>query len=483
MDADPARKLPEAPQLFVDLACVENVHPSGRWKRMRGVERVFHQAVVHPRPVLSPEAPWETHGFTCSVIEDPAERLFKMWYLTTLPDGRNVTCYAVSDDGIAWRRPNLGLHEFAGSKENNIVIPPEYHKGLDHFESVFKDPLDTDSARRYKALGWSSYDWDGPLSGIYTAVSPDGLHWTHTPEPVFRQHPRPGTHDLGPVGDAHCLMIDTLQKRYVAFLRCWPHRAISFSSDFVKWTQPETFLWTLNSTEELYNNSAFVYGDQYLGLLSIFDLNPKRHDLNCWLISSRDARRWERCPAAAPIIACGGVGEWNRFMSWNGGSPPIRVGDRLYFYFRGSARRHGPYEGPDNTDAPICVGLATLRLDGFASLDASFDGGEFVTTRGLIEGGDLVLNAKCDYGEIRVELMDEADHPLPGYSLDDCVPLRADGTALTVHWKEHPDLAGAAGKTVRLRLALKNARLYSYRCAKRGTPTRTPGDTADRQEP
>ena len=150
---------------------------------------------------------------------------------------------------------------------------------------------------------------------------------------------------------------------------------------------------------------------------------------------------------------------------------------------RGSARRHGPYEGPDNTDAPICVGLATLRADGFASLDASFDGGEAITTPWLVEGGDLVLNAKCDYGEIRVELMDEADHPLPGYGLDDCVPLRADGTALTVHWKEHPNLAGAAGKTVRLRLALKNARLYSYRCAKRGTPTRTPGDTADRQEP
>jgi len=433
---------------------------------LRGVERVFHRAQVHPRPVLTPEMPWEAGGFTCSVIYDETECVFKMWYLTGLPSGRNVTCYAVSEDGIAWRRPSLGLVEYQGSKANNIVIGPEYHEGLDHYESVLKDSLESDPARRYKALGWSSYDWDGPLAGIYTAVSPDGLHWTHTPEPVFRYHPRPGTKDLGPVGDAHCLMIDTLQRRYVAFLRHLPHRGISFSDDFARWTQPETFMWALNHQQELYNNSGFVYGDQYLGLLSVFDLDPKRHDINCWLISSRNGRDWERSPAPAPIIGCGEVGEWNRFMSWNGGSPPVRIGDRLYFYFRGSARRHGPYEGPDNTDAPVCVGLATLRLDGFASLDASFDGGEVVTTPWRIEGGELLLNAKCDFGEIRVELMDEADHPLAGYTLGDCLPLRADSTALQVRWKEHSDLAGAAGKTVRLRFVLKNARLYSYRCSK-----------------
>jgi len=201
-------------------------------------------------------------------------------------------------------------------------------------------------------------------------------------------------------------------------------------------------------------------------LLSVFDLNPKRHDLNCRLISSRDGRRWERCPAPAPIIACGDVGEWNRFMCWNGGSPPIRVGDRLHFYYRGAARRHGPYEGPDNTEAPVCVGLATLRADGFASLNASFDGGEVITTPWEIEGGELVLNAKCDYGEIRVELLDEGDHPLPGYSLADCLPVRGDGTDLKARWKERSDLSGAAGQTARLHLHLKNARLYSYRCAK-----------------
>ena len=458
-----AELLPRAPQLFVDLHRVRDDHPSGRWKRMENVERTFHQAEIHPHPVLKPDAPWEHHGFTASVIYDQQEQRFKMWYHALTSSGAGIMCYAVSDDGIAWRRPSLGLHEHQGSTDNNIVVPPEHHEGKDHFESVFKDPLEKDPKHRYKALGWSSYDWDGPMSGIYSATSPDGLNWTHTSEPVFHFHPRPGTDDLGPVGDAQSLMIDTLRNRYVAFLRHFPHRAISFSDDFVTWTQPETFLRTLHHRQEHYNNSAFVYGDQYLGLLTIFDLDQDRHDMNCWLMSSRDGRRWERAPADKPILACGPVGSWNRFCTWNCGSPPVRVGDELYIYFRGAARRHGPYVGPDNTEAPICVGLARLRVDGFASLGASFDGGQFSTTAWQLDDGPLVLNAKCDYGQIRAALVDADGRPLDGYSLDDCVPLSDDGTDLEVRWKEHADLSGAAGKTAHLKFELRNARLYSYR--------------------
>ena len=463
MPAAAADKLPRVPQLFVDLHQIENAHPSRRWKRMNNVQRTFHQAVVHPRPVLKREAPWEYGGFTTSVIYDNEEKLFKMWYLGGIAGRGNVTCYAVSDDGVHWRRPKLDLHEYRGSRDNNIVIALDFQEGKAHWETVLKDPLEKDPSRLYKAIGWSSYDWDGPMSGIYTAVSPDGLRWTTTPEPVFHYHPRPGTDDLGPVGDAQSMMIDTLRNRYIAFLRHFPHRAISVSEDFVAWSQPETFIRTLHHRHEYYNSSGFVYGDQYLGIVTVFDLDQHRHDMNCWLMSSRDGRRWERSPARRPLIQCGGIGEWNRFCSRNGGSPPIRVGDELYLYFRGTARRHGPYEGPDNTVSPTSVGLAKIRVDGFASLGASFDGGSFVTTPWEIDGDRLLLNAKSDYGEIRVEVLDLEDRTLPGYSLDECIPVAGDGTELQVRWKEHPDLAGATGRTVRLRFQLKNARLYSYR--------------------
>lgn len=32
------------------------------------------------------------------------------------------TCYAESRDGLKWEKPKLGLFEFNGSKENNIIL-------------------------------------------------------------------------------------------------------------------------------------------------------------------------------------------------------------------------------------------------------------------------------------------------------------------------------------------------------------------------
>ena len=301
------------------------------------------------------------------------------------------------------------------------------------------------------------------MAGIYTAVSGDGLTWTHAPDPIFRFHPRPGTDDLGPVGDAHCLMIDPLAKRYVAFLRDLPHRSVSFSDDFITWTPPERAITSQHWADHLYSNTGFVYGDQYLGLLSVFDLRPERRDMTCELIASRDGRHWDRCPAQAPLLECGGIGEWDRFMCHNGGSPPVRVGDRLLIYFRGGSMRHGPYEGDDDGGGHGGVGVATLRVDGFASLEASFSGGEVITTPWEMDGGELLLNAKCDYGEIRAELLDEEGRALDGYAADECVPLRADGVDLLVRWAGCPSLPALPGKGVRIRLVLTNARLYSYR--------------------
>ena len=38
-----------------------------------------------------------------------------------IPEHPQVACYAESLDGITWKRPSLGLYEFNGSKDNNIV--------------------------------------------------------------------------------------------------------------------------------------------------------------------------------------------------------------------------------------------------------------------------------------------------------------------------------------------------------------------------
>jgi hypothetical protein len=467
----PTKTLSNQPHLFADLRDVAS---------RENITQTYHPAVKYGgHPVIQQEAPWERHdGMTASVIYDEEDGLFKAWYMAghpvATPGAHDVQtqCLATSQDGIHWERPKLGLHSALGSKENNIVIPAEYHDGMDHWETMLKDPVATDPTQKYKALGWSSYDWDGPLAGIYTATSPDGLNWTHTPEPVFRYHPRPGTNDMGPIGDAQALMVDTRKRRYIAFLRGVDGgRHLSISEDFDHWTQPQPFMYPLSDEETLYNNVGFVYGDQYLGFLTHFNRHALHQTQTLQLLTSRDGEHWMRAPAEQPIIGLSDIGEWDRFQIMLTGAPPIRVGDKLYIYYRGTNRRHAkvpsefePRIGIDQEKRTMSIGLATLRLDGFASMDGSFDGGIVVTRPVLLGGDNLALNVKCDYGQAQVELLDEQDQPIPGYTRQDCVPLKEDNVEARIVWQERNSLAELKDRPVKLKFYLRNARLYSYRC-------------------
>ena len=472
--ADATPTLDDAAQLFVDLQQVES---------LEGAHQEVHAADKHPaNPVLRKEKPWENdRGTWGSVSFDPQEKIFKVWYggrsgrrreyrPGSLTDS-SVLCYATSEDGLHWQRPELGLHEVMGTTKNNVVVSDDHHNGMDHWESVLKDPLETDPHKRYKALGWSSNDWDGPASGIYTMTSPDGLRWKHTPEPVFHYHPRAGSNDLGPVGDAHSLLIDTREKRYVAFLRSLPHRVYSVSRDFADWTPPQLAIRARQGeiTNTVYNHMGFNYGSQYVGFLTYFVRDPSDPLLTVRLLTSRDPVHWDRPDTPGPLIDVGGIGQWDRFTNMITGAPPIRVGDLLYIYYRGMATRHsigGTYQGNDNADRSRGgIGLATLRVDGFASLAASYSGGRVTTKPFRFAGERLRVNAKADFGRIRVEVLDEAGEPIEGFESDNCRPLSADKIDGQVEWKSQPTLAPLKGRPIRLRFHLHNARLFSYTIA------------------
>lgn len=457
----------DAPQLFVDLDRVE---------ALENVERLFHAAEKHPaNPVIRKVHPWEVaRGTWGSVIYDDQERVFKAWYGGT--SGRDVSgcagpncrsnsvlCHAISQDGIVWERPKFRMHEAAGTRDNNVVIGDGYRDGMAHWESVRKDPLEPDPARQYKGLGWSSYDWNGPQSGIFTMTSPDGLRWTHSPDPVFRYHPRPGTNDLGPVGDAQSLMIDTLRRRYVAHMRRIPHRVMSESTDFNSWTAPRTCLEAEDGEmgNMVYNHAGFVYGDRYLGFLTWFNRNKKDTRLTVQLLTSRDGDRWLRAKSSVPLIGSGAIGEVDRFTNMLTGAPPIRVGGKLYVYYRALANRHGPYEGADTTLEGGGICLATLRADGFASLGAGYEGGSVLTRPFRFTGTRLRLNAKADFGRVLAEVLDADRRPVPGFEAAKCEAVREDGLELPVRW-QGGTLGALREKVVRLRFQLFNARLYSY---------------------
>ena len=350
-----AQRLTSQARLFVDFADVHS---------QRNLTREFHQAQKHgTQPVLTQDAPWERVAGMCgSVVFDEEERQFKAFYMaggyepgaeTSMGHHElHTVCMATSADGVHWERPSLGQHSALGSAANNIVIPGSHHDGMDHFETVVRDPLDSDASRRYKAIGWSSYDWDGPGSGIYTATSADGISWAHPPHPSFHHNPRPGSGDLGPVGDAQSLMVDVRQQRYIAMLRgSGSSRLMSTSTDFVRWTAPRPFLSAQHELEAMYNNTGFDYGSQYLGFLTYFDKHADRQSQELRLLSSRDAEQWQRVNMEGePLIPCGAVGAWDRFQVMLTGAPPITVGDRLFIYYRGTPRRHNKAVKEHNAD-------------------------------------------------------------------------------------------------------------------------------------
>jgi hypothetical protein len=214
----------------------------------------------------------------------------------------------------------------------------------------------------------------------------------------------------------------------------------------------------------VYNHKGFVYGDQYLGFMTYFDRDAQNPLCTVRLLSSRDGDHWQR-PTDDPIIDVGEIGEPDRFLNMVSGGPPIRVGNELYIYYRALAVRHNPYSGTDDTGKayPGGLSLATLRVDGFASLNASYDGGTVTTKPFRFSGKQLSVNAKADFGRLRVEVLDERAKPLAGFASEQCSPIQVDSLNHTVSWKQHADLSTLRDRVIRLRFLLENVRLYSYR--------------------
>ena len=137
-----------------------------------GAKLTLHHPVFREVAIVH-DAPWE--GNVCcyhTVIQDGAKYMMyyrgMTWNMPGMPPHADVTCYAESDDGIHWRKPNLGIFEFNGSKENNIIWMG------DASTHNFAPFLDTNPAcppeQRFKAIGGTD------TKGLFLYVSPDGIH-------------------------------------------------------------------------------------------------------------------------------------------------------------------------------------------------------------------------------------------------------------------------------------------------------------------
>ena len=480
-------------EMFVDRFLIE---------RMDGTHLKLHKPTAREVVIVHDE-PWEgnTSGGHRIILDDGK---YRMWYRGShnIPRGKkadpesNVTrlsgdhqfvCYAESTDGIHWTKPHLGMVEHQGSKANNILWSAEMTrrpKGLRpcHLPwGVFKDtnPAAPDS-ERYKAISGA------PRAGIYAFVSPDGIHWQQIGEgPILRETVF--------MDYTTSTFWDPNLRKYAAYLRdWWPGgiggdaiegnvRAVRYttSDDFRHWAPPErkvSFSEELTRSEQLYTTCVRPYyraQHLYLGF-------PKRYTHarsdNCTndglFMSSRDGLHFKLWREA--IIRPGLQDErWvNRNNTTALGVMETKsvipgLPNQLSIY-----SSEGYYGGPDGLGNRCRLRRYTYRMDGFVSIQASPEGGEFVTRPLVFRGKQLVLNFSTSApGYIRVEIQDADGKPIEGFTLADSPTVYGDNIEYVMRWRKRgakkgkytSDVGRLAGKPVRLRFVMKEADLFTLR--------------------
>ena len=186
------------------------------------------------------------------------------------------------------------------------------------------------------------------------------------------------------------------------------------------------------------------------------------------LVTSRDGIHWSRTPGRKPFIRLGPEGTFWSKTIWPDGNA-IRVGDELWFYFAGLDVHHKEQSLKPSSGAR---GRAVLRLDGFLSADAAYTGGE-LTTKPLIFSGDrLELNVDTGAGgTVRVEIQDESGEPVEGFTAAEADEINGNYLRVPVTWNGNRDVGPLAGRPIRLRFVMRDAKLYSFRFSpSRGEP-------------
>jgi hypothetical protein len=108
------------------------------------------------------------------------------------------------------------------------------------------------------------------------------------------------------------------------------------------------------------------------------------------------------------------------------------------------------------------IGLAMLRRDGSASLDAGDEPGALTTRLVRFAGDFLFVNVAAPQGSLTVEVLDEYGQPIPGFAAADCVPIRGDSTRQPVRWRNGDRLGRLAGTPVRFRFQLTHGQLFAF---------------------
>jgi hypothetical protein len=453
--------------LFVDDWMVE---------RMTDLKRTLHQPVKKGPIQEADGQPW-VWGVGPSVVRDSTGR-FHMVYRAGWSDPgvrdlhpsigsdkaqwiRRTYAYAQSEDGIRWKKPVLGLVDgptslrrapkekwkdgifsepIGFSKENNLGCPIAVIQDVGGFGGV------SDPKRRYlvNVLYRSDTHNFAPITdaGLYFAADvPDILNdpdWRSRMETVWEGPER------GPRSETtHVAGFDEQRNRWFV---C---------------TQSRIRDWGMRDRT---SRQYLMPGRENVWRKGTTELR---------LVASRDAgKSWDRVCGKQVWLPHSEEKYGTDRMLYPG--CPVRVGDELWIYYSAYDGDHLVWNG-DGTlhdkKRPGRVGriaLATLRWDGYVSLDAGESVEELVTKPLQFFGDKLIVNLHAPQGMLLVELLDASGKPIGGFTASDCRPISGDGVSLPVSWEGGGGLEKLEDRTIRVRFSLTKAALYSFRFVKGG---------------
>jgi hypothetical protein len=449
------------------------------------VRHLFAMTPATTRPTdvaMTWNADWE--GFWCRYsryIEDHG--VIKAWYMGHGHDEpRGRLCFASSDDGRSFVKPDLGLYDWKGSRSNNVLFDDQTFRAANGRWLIthnFVPFVDTNPAAspeaRYKGVSGLGEGLGGN-TGLYALKSADGIRWELASEgPIASNKHRLDSTNQG--------FWDGERKRYAVYFRHlrnsegvegypvpgWRRDIrVTFSDDFIHWTEPQWLVYHRDDgrpgmdLEHLYTNEIKPYKRAphlYLGFPARFHgwVEPM-------LMASRDGVHFYRW-MEHPLIPRTAPADRDKIRSNHLWQEMVEIPGEPDTYSMYASENLG-ITGPHSDGSFPRVRRFTIRKDGFVSVRAEAREGALITKPLTFDGERLTVNynAKLNTGgSVRVEILDKEQRPIPAFTAADCDPLSGDQIDAGVTWNGKSDVRSLEGKPIHLRFVLNDADLFSFR--------------------
>jgi hypothetical protein len=478
------RSVSHHPQLFLDDDLVAEI---------KNLRRDMKQPVKHPaNPLIQQDYPWERRmiNFYGNVLFNPDTGKFQCWYLGSESPHASpeyYVCYAESDDGLRWTKPLIGEGAIGAHTRHNIVLPGG------HGWCVLRTPDDPRPEMKYKAVGGDLIGW-----------SRDGIRWT-----TRKCRDAVGKNDTCPSfvhwnGDylwfvrqqepetGSSIFDERTGKTWSGVMR---GVGLCVSQDFQTWSikrsifrtdEQDGFPW-----HQPHALCVTAYGDILIGLLPVMHIIPEAGNnmmggLDVQLLASRNGREWHRVADRAVFMPQDSIEPVKR-RRWDAnlhpGSAMLIKDDVVHIYYvgtklifgegpwRAGKLRFGGLGGPaspveleDPNPREFGIGLATLPADRFVSFRPQnwLAEGTLTTRPFHFSGQDLLINADVEPDDLRVEILDEQGHVVPGFGHAQSQVSPHDRLRYRVRWQDKSLADLRANVPIALRIIIRDGDLYAF---------------------